>query len=284
MSNLDSTDLFFALGACIAAILFGISLAKRQANAFKGISSNEHPAVTFADYGDMRFLHLGSPAVQGSMKLSKPFEIHLQYVQRMMAWLLFVELDQVHQLRAMQLGLGAGALTKFCYHQLGMHTTALELNPQVIDVCRNWFHLPQNSERLHVVQADATHIGNNSHWLGQIDVLQVDLYDPEAKRPVLDTVSFYRDCHALLTGTGCMVVNVFGQDSNVRETVQKMSQIFRTDAIWAFSPTTAGNSIVLAFAAPPQLSAADLHARALAIEARWSLPATEWLRVLAPAH
>ena len=284
MSNLDEIDLFFALGACIAAIFLGIWLAKKQANAFKGTSSTEHPAVTFADYGDMRFLHLGSPAVQGSMKLSKPFEIHLQYVQRMMAWLLFVEPSQVHQLRAMQLGLGAGSLTKFCYHHLGMHTTALELNPQVIDICTTWFHLPKNSERLHVVQADATHIGRNSQWLGQIDVLQVDLYDPEAKRPVLDTELFYRDCHALLTGTGCMVVNVFGQDSNVSETIQKMRRIFGTDAIWAFSPTTAGNSILLAFSQPPQLSAADLHARALAIESRWPLPAAEWLRVLAPAH
>lgn len=30
----------------------------------------------------MRFLHLGSPAVEGAMQISKPFEIHLEYQQR----------------------------------------------------------------------------------------------------------------------------------------------------------------------------------------------------------
>jgi hypothetical protein len=56
------------------------------------LGDGELPTVNYFDYGDMRFLHLGSPAVQGSMKLSKPFDIHLEYQQRMMAWLLFVDL------------------------------------------------------------------------------------------------------------------------------------------------------------------------------------------------
>ena len=42
-------------------------------------------------FGDIRYLHLGTEWVQGSMKLDAPFEIELEYVQRMMAWLLFVE-------------------------------------------------------------------------------------------------------------------------------------------------------------------------------------------------
>jgi spermidine synthase len=141
----------------------GILLAKKQARAFQGherheadLEHDEHlPSVTFADYGDMRFLHLGTPAVQGSMKLSKPFDIHLEYVQRMMAWLLFTELNQVQHMRAMQLGLGAASLTKFCHHHLGMHTTAVELNPQVIDTCRRWFSLPKDDDRLSVVVSDA---------------------------------------------------------------------------------------------------------------------------------
>ena len=61
------------------------------------------PEVNFSDYGDTRYLHLGTPWVQRSMNIDKPFDIDLEYVQRMMAWLLFVDLDEVGKLHAMQL-------------------------------------------------------------------------------------------------------------------------------------------------------------------------------------
>ena len=108
------------------------------------------PEVNFSDYGDTRYLHLGTPWVQGSMKIDKPFDIDLEYVQRMMAWLLFTNIEQVSQRHAMQLGLGAAALTKFCHKHLRMHTTAIELNPQVVAACRLWFKLPADSAKLQV--------------------------------------------------------------------------------------------------------------------------------------
>jgi spermidine synthase len=284
MNSLDSLDLIYALAASGAAMLLGVWFAKKQADAFQGESHNGYPAVTFSDYGDMRFLHLGSPAVQGSMRLSQPLEIHLEYVQRMMAWLLFVDLDQVGNLKAMQLGLGAASLTKFCHARLGMHTTAVEWNPQVIDTCRTSFHLPPNSARLNVVQGDAADIAQHSEWQGQIDVLHVDLYDGDAQCPVLDTEAFYRDCRQLLTATGCMVVNVFGQTSNATESIQKIMAVFGTQAVWSFKPTTAGNVIVLAFCAPLHEDKRDLTSQAQAIEKRWSLNTAAWLNALAPAR
>ena len=33
------------------------------------------PEVNFSDYGDTRYLHLGTPWVQGSMNIEKPFDI-----------------------------------------------------------------------------------------------------------------------------------------------------------------------------------------------------------------
>ena len=86
------------------------------------------PEVNFSDHGDTRYLHLGTEWVQGSMRTDRPYEIHLEYVQRMMAWLLFVDPATVAKRHAMQLGLGAAALTKFCHRKLRMKTTAIELN------------------------------------------------------------------------------------------------------------------------------------------------------------
>ena len=164
------------------------------------------PDVNFSEYGPVRYLHLGTEWVQGSMKIEQPFDIDLDYVQRMMAWLLFVDPDTVAKRHAMQLGLGAASLTKFCYKHLRMQTTAIELNPQVIAACRLWFKLPADNTKLSVVLGDAEEVARHSHWQGQIDALQVDLYDHEAAAPVLDSEAFYADCRRLLTDEGCMTV------------------------------------------------------------------------------
>jgi spermidine synthase len=240
------------------------------------------PEVNFSDYGDTRYLHLGTPWVQGSMNIDKPFDIDLEYVQRMMAWLLFVDIDKVSKLHAMQLGLGAASLTKFCFKHLRMTSTAIELNPQVIAACRLWFKLPADSAKLHVVLGDAAEVAQHDHWRGQIDALQVDLYDHEAASPVLDSADFYADCRSLLTDEGCMTVNLFGRSSSFEQSLAKMAQAFGEDALWAFKPTREGNTVVLAQRTPKHPKRAELMARAEAIQARWPLPATKWLRVFKP--
>ncbi len=292
--GLSVAELLLYLLACVLAMVAGGFLAKKQAKAVSGLgqlghaniqlSDGMHPNVTFLDYGDMRFLHLGSPAVQGSMQISKPFDIHLEYQQRMMAWLLFTDLNQINRLHVMQMGLGAAGLTKFCHHHLHTQTTAVELNPQVVDTCRQWFKLPANSTNLQVLLGNAADVARDPQWHQTIDVLQVDLYDPDALCPVLDTAAFYADCKHLLTYNGCMVVNVFGQQSNLANSMQKMAASFGNNALWAFKPTSAGNAIVLAFRTPVAIDDNALLTQAQTIEKRWPLPATQWLKALAPAN
>jgi spermidine synthase len=240
------------------------------------------PEVNFSDLSGVRYLHLGTEWVQGSMRMAAPFDIHLEYVQRMMAWLLFVPPERVDELHAMQLGLGAASLTKFCARRLGMRTTAIELNPQVVAACRLWFRLPNDSERLQVILGDAAEVAAHTHWRGQIDALQVDLYDHEAASPVLDSVAFYADCRQLLTPTGCMSVNLFGRDLKSQQSVDHLLQVFGQECVWAFRPTREGNTILLAHRHRPAVTKTLLRERAQAIEATWPLPATKWLKVLKP--
>lgn len=237
------------------------------------------PEVNFSDHGDIRYLHLGTEWIQGSMRIDAPYEIDLEYVQRMMAWLLFVDPDTVAKRHAMQLGLGAAALTKFCHKKLRMTTTAIELNPQVVAACRIWFKLPKDDARLSVVLGDAGEVAAHEHWRGRIDALQVDLYDHEAAAPVLDSEDFYRDCRALLTEDGCMTVNLFGRSSSYDRSLRHIQAAFGADAVWAFKPTREGNTVVLALREPQFPTRARLAERADAIEARWGLPARKWLRV-----
>ena len=240
------------------------------------------PEVNFSDYGDIRYLHLGTEWVQGSMRMDKPFDIELEYLQRMMAWLLFVEPVSVAKRQAMQLGLGAGALTKFCWRKLRMRTTAIELNPQVVAACRVWFKLPADDARLSVILGDAAEVAADEHWRGKVDALQVDLYDQEAAAPVLDSTGFYADCRKLLTDDGCMAVNLFGRSSSFSQSLDKIKGVFGADAVWAFRPTREGNTIVMALRTPKRPDRAVLAQRAETIETRWGLPARKWLRVFKP--
>ena len=243
---------------------------------------SKFPDVNFSDDGPVRHLHLGTEWIQGSVYLDDPIGLVHEYVERMMAWLLFVEPDSVKNRCAMQLGLGAGSLTKFCAKELHMKTTAIELNPKVLAMCRHRFNLPADNATMQVVLADAAQEILAPKWWGTVDALQVDLYDHEAAAPVLDSLPFYNHCRRLLTPEGCMTVNLFGRASSFDRSVEKMSAAFGQQAIWAFKPTREGNTVVMAQHTPSRPKREVLMARARAIQIRWGLPADKWVRVFKP--
>ena len=240
------------------------------------------PEVNFSDDGPIRHLHLDSIWIQGSMLIDAPTVLVHEYIQRMMAWLLFVDPATVTKRQALQLGLGAGSLTKFCHKMLRMKTTAVELNPQVLAACRGWFKLPQDDSRLKVILADAEQEIKQPHWLGAVDALQVDLYDDEAAGPVLDSAAFYADCRNALTDEGCMTVNLFGRSSSFQRSVDNMAMAFGDDALWAFKATREGNTVVLAQRTPVRPTRAVMMERADIIQRQWGLPADKWVRVFKP--
>ena len=240
------------------------------------------PEVNFSDFGDVRFLHLGTEWVQGSMLRDAPYDLELEYVQRMMVGLLFTDAGMIAKKHAMQLGLGSAALTKFCYKKLRMKTTAIEINPQVISACRLWFKLPRDDARLQVIRADALEEIRIPAHQGTVDLLHVDLYDHEAAAPVLDNADFYAHCRDLLTEDGVMTVNLFGRDSSYEQSLTKLAEAFGPESIWAFRPTREGNTVVMAQREPTRPERAGLLLRAGVVESRWDLPAKKWLRLFKP--
>jgi spermidine synthase len=238
------------------------------------------PEVNFSDDGTTRYLHLGSPWVQGSMRLDKPYALDLEYIQRMMAWLLFFDPARLSSLRAMQLGLGAASLTKFCRKKLLMNTTAIEINPQVVLACRTWFKLPADDAKLQVVLADAIQEITRDHWQRTVDALMVDLYDDDAKAPVANDAPFYENCRALLTDDGVMTVNLFGRSSHFEETLTVLREVFGEACVWCLKPTREGNTIVIATRTPRALTNEQLADVAQAVANHSGLPAKKWLKVI----
>lgn len=231
-----------------------------------------HPPATITEHRGIRFLHLGTPWVQGAMRLSKPDNIELDYVRMMMMWMLFVERPR----HIVQLGLGSAALTKFCYRRFPeARVTAVELNPNVIAICEARFALPPNDARLDVKQMNALDFIVDPARRDSIDILQVDLYDEEARGPVLDTPEFYQACHDSLTADGIMMTNVFGDFPNYAKNLQAMEMVF--DAVAWVPEAHDSNIVVIAFKKAPVLDFSELYQRAAAIRTALNLPAKGWV-------
>jgi spermidine synthase len=249
--------------------------------AMTSTRKNWGPA-TLSEFDGVRFLHLDSIWVQGAMRIRKPDQLELEYIQRMCAWMLWRDAADLGRGHAVQLGLGAAALTRFCHGQLKMKTTAVEINPEVIAACRQWFRLPPNDARLTVVNEDAARWVDDDANLQTVDVLNVDLYDHDAASPVLDDEAFYAACRGVLADGGLMTVNLFGRSASFARSALRIARAFGADQVWSLSPTKEGNTVVVAARGVQVPHREALELRAANIESRFKLPARKWLRLVSP--
>jgi len=231
--------------------------------------------ITLSEENGVVFLHFGNEWVQGAMRTRKPFWIELEYAQQMMAWMLFIRQPQ----HVAQLGLGTGALTKFCHREFPqMQVTAVELNPSVIGVCHAMFKLPQEDERLSILEMDAMDFVTDAANHGTLDALQIDLYDATVKGPVLDTPEFYEACAACLAPHGIVTVNLFGDHPSYAKNFKAMKYAF--DDALCLPPVHEGNVVAIGFKHAPQFDFAALYDRAAEITAATKLPAKSWVNGL----
>ena len=232
--------------------------------------------IVVTDAEGLRLLQFGTPWCQGAMRLDAPDRLELEYAVRMSAWLLFQEPAAVAGRHLVTLGLGAGSLTRFAHRVLGMRATAVEIEADVIAVCRSHFALPPDGDGLRVVHGDARAFMADPAGPPDIDVLQVDAYDASVDRPVLDSVGFHADCRTRLRPGATVAVNLIGTALDLRGCVARLREGLRPRAVWQFPPTQAGNVVVLAHCG--EVPAQDvLVRRAQEIERRWELPASQWL-------
>ncbi|MGH8853086.1 MAG: spermidine synthase [Telluria sp.] len=229
--------------------------------------------VTLSEQEGVRYLHFGTEWVQGAMRIRKPDWPELEYAQQMMAWMLFIDTPRA----IAQLGLGAGTLTKFSYRQFPEATvTAIELNASVIGVCASMFKLPENDERLSVLEMDAMDFVLDPANHGAFDVLQSDLYDATARGPVLDTPEIYQACNDCLAEGGIMTVNLFGDHPSFARNLKAMK--FAFEHVICLPEVHDGNVVALCFRNRPQLDQQALAARAAQIVAATKLPAKSWVK------
>ena len=143
-------------------------------------------------------------------------------------------------------------------------------------MCHSMFALPDEDERLHIVEMDAMDFVNDERNAGVFDVLHSDLYDATARGPVLDTPEFYAACKRCLVPGGMMTVNLFGDHPSFARNISAMSRVF--EKVICLSPTPEGNVIAMAFTILPETDYDTLKLRAADIREKTGLPAKKWLK------
>ena len=213
----------------------------RRVGRFFGRGEDDFPSVDVSEKDGVRSLHLGSPTVQSSMRLSAPYQLELAYSRGMMAFLLFTSTAK----NVLIIGLGGGSIPKFIYHYLPpIRVTAVELNPAVIAAARNYFMLPPDDERLTVIEGDgAKYLAEHPN---SADVLMMDAFDGKGVVPDLCSQEFYDRAHDALTFDGILIVNLWGSDKNFDVYLQRIERSFE-GRVLVLPTGRPGNILVYAF-------------------------------------
>src|SRR5258706_3756999 len=102
----------------------------------------------------VRYLQFHSHWIQGAMRLAHPWALELDYTRGMMVALL-MDPDRGWPRSVLQVGLGAGSITKFLHRYFpGAKLEVVELDPEVVLNAWQFFGLPQESARLRIELGD----------------------------------------------------------------------------------------------------------------------------------
>jgi len=227
-----------------------------------------------------RSLYFGDGPVQGRILQANPLRPALGYVQAMTAFLLFQE----HPASVLQIGLGAGALTRFVLSALpAALVDVIEAEAAVIDIARRYFDLPEDP-RLRVQTGEGADFVRDDASPAY-DTVLVDAYDAEAMSPSVAEYGFLAACRERLTPHGLFVINLWnGRDHGFSQVRARIDDVFDYQTL-SLPVEGKGNVIVFAFnRAPRSLSLKRLREGAQALEREHDLPYRRLLRQLQGAN
>lgn len=191
----------------------------------------------------VRTLHFGSDWVQGAMRVVRPWDLELAYTREMMAALLLSAAWPEMPKRILQIGLGAGSLTRFIHRYLPEATqVVIEQSAAVVAAARQGFNLPPESERLHIVVAEgAAWVANT---MDTFDLILVDGFDADGQAGGLERVLFYEDAYQRLMPNGLFVCNFLSRSPCFLQSCLALDTAF-TGRTRLLPQTPGGNVIAL---------------------------------------
>ena len=223
------------------------------------------PSIDVSEERGIRYLHFGSPWVQGAMRIARPWALELEYTRELMLPLLLAP-DAEWPRAVLQVGLGAASVTRFLYrHRPRARLTVVEIAPEVVAAARQFFKLPEDPARLKLVIADGHEYLLEARQ--KFDLVVVDGFDEKGRAGMLDSVPFYANCRRHLAPHGFVSVNLLTRTRTAAASVRRMREAFDGDVL-ELPPSAAGNVVMVAGVNRASLdAAAELRARAKRLKA-----------------
>lgn len=204
---------------------------------------SEFATVEVIEVDGVRSLYLGSVTIQSSMRTKTPLALELAYSRGMMCFLLFTK----NAKHVLSIGLGGGSVPKFIHAFCPEITqTVVEINPQIIATAHSHFFVPDNDERLNVIEADGlAHLASHPN---STDVLMIDAFDSVGIPPDFCSQDFFDSCEHVLLHDGIFVINLWGSDKNFDIYLRRIEQSF-DDKVLMLPTGKPGNIVVCGFKA-----------------------------------
>ena len=198
--------------------------------------------ITISEERGVRYLHFGSPWIQGAMRIARPWALELEYTRDLMFPLLMRPEDW--PATVLQIGLGSASVTKFLYRaRPEARITVVEILPEVVAAARQYFRLPEDEARIRIELADGhEHVMQRR---SRYDLVVVDGFDAQGRPGMLDTEPFYMMCRERLSRSGMMSVNLLTRRRGTDASVGRIRHAFE-DRVLRLPPSDAGNAVAVA--------------------------------------
>ena len=240
-------------------------------------------SVDVSEVDGVRALHLGSVTIQSAMRIRDPLALELAYTRGMMCFLLFAPLKKPSTMHVLSIGLGGGSLAKYIHAYCpNIVSKVIELNPKIIQIARNQFLVPENDERLEIIEGDglqylATHTD-------VANVLLIDAFDHNGIPPDFCSQAFFDQCAGILKDDGILSINLWGSDKKFDIYLRRIEQSFNENVL--ILPTgKPGNIAVFGFKQKPaDLRIASLRTRARTLEESHNIEFLQFVDKLAEAN
>jgi len=156
--------------------------------------------IQVREQGGLRWMHFGGDAIQAMLVLGDPVRPIIPYqINMLVALLLNPDPGSL-----LNLGLGGGSFERFFSAFMPvLSLTSVELNPDVIQLQRDYFSIPGSAS---VIQSDAG--SYLSSCAESYDVILCDIFEQTDIPSSLGQDSFYADAFRLLTTNGVLAINL----------------------------------------------------------------------------
>lgn len=230
----------------------------------------QHGPLVVQQTGTLRELHFDNDITQTLIDLEDPGSLPLAANRAMLAHLMFGQRPRDVLLG----GCGGGAIARwFAARSPATRGTAVELDPQVAHLARQYFEFPPDW-RLQV--------GDLRHHLAQVDqaydFILVDIEQGGHTPAWLGDLDFLQDCHKALRPAGVITFNLVAeQRDSFAAKLLTIRQVFDHRTLCLAVPAH-DNVLVLAFNRRPNLTTLDTRLPGRA--QRWGLDLPHWLALL----